>query len=86
MDKWEKTAKDLTKEREEKEKEITQALDKLNEATKKNEESSLASELAKPTQRSTEMKQQTDKIEAWQVNFNEEQKKIFRGQDKKMAK
>eukprot|EP00957_Ditylum_brightwellii_P100684 7673271-Ditylum_brightwellii.AAC.1 len=36
MDKWEKAAKDRAKEREEKEKEITQALDKLNEATKKN--------------------------------------------------
>eukprot|EP00957_Ditylum_brightwellii_P087244 6640617-Ditylum_brightwellii.AAC.2 len=86
MDKWENAAKDRAKARAEKEKEITQVLEKLNEATKKNEESSLASELAKLTQRSTELKQQTDKIEAWQVTFNEEQKQIFREQDRRWQK
>eukprot|EP00957_Ditylum_brightwellii_P059872 4545288-Ditylum_brightwellii.AAC.1 len=41
MDKWENAAKDRGKEHAEKEKEITQVLEKLNEATRKNEESSL---------------------------------------------
>eukprot|EP00957_Ditylum_brightwellii_P149970 11422190-Ditylum_brightwellii.AAC.1 len=56
------------------------ALEKLNEATKKSEESSLACKLAKLTQRSVELKQQTDNIDTWQITFNEEQKQNLREQ------
>mmetsp|Transcript_28170 Transcript_28170/g.40802 ORF Transcript_28170/g.40802 Transcript_28170/m.40802 type:complete len:137 (+) Transcript_28170:570-980(+) len=56
------------------------------QSPKKNNESSLASELAKLTQQSTNMKKQTDEIEAWRVNFDADQQLRFSKQDKKMTK
>eukprot|EP00957_Ditylum_brightwellii_P089076 6783177-Ditylum_brightwellii.AAC.1 len=86
MENWEKVEKDRDKERAKKEEKFSQALVRLKEATKKNEESSLACKLAKLSQWSAELKKQTDNIDAWQIIFNEEQKQILREQDKKIAK
>jgi len=46
----------------------------------------LASELAKLTHQSTEMKKQSNEIKAWRVNFDTDQEQRFCKQDKKMAK
>eukprot|EP00957_Ditylum_brightwellii_P086477 6580138-Ditylum_brightwellii.AAC.1 len=65
MNEWEEAVKGRAKEQEEAEKEISEALDKLTEVTKKMEESGVAGKNAKLFQRTTEMQNKASELEEW---------------------
>eukprot|EP00957_Ditylum_brightwellii_P084209 6403015-Ditylum_brightwellii.AAC.1 len=58
----------------------------LNEATKKTQESSIASEIAQLFEKTTNMESKATELEEWHIIFDADQQKQFCEQEKKMTK
>eukprot|EP00957_Ditylum_brightwellii_P096023 7316031-Ditylum_brightwellii.AAC.1 len=85
---WEKEAKVRAKERDDAEREISSALEKLqNTANQSNSQGSVISnEIQQLFEKTNEMEKSDTKMAKWCTTFDAKQKKRFKEQDKKMTK
>eukprot|EP00957_Ditylum_brightwellii_P160023 12180952-Ditylum_brightwellii.AAC.1 len=58
----------------------------LNVATRKTQESSVASKIAQLFEKTADMESKAKELEEWHTTFDADQQKWFREQDKKMTK
>eukprot|EP00957_Ditylum_brightwellii_P092850 7068773-Ditylum_brightwellii.AAC.1 len=58
----------------------------LNEATKKTQESSVASKIAQLFEKTTDIESKATELEEWRITFDADQQKWFCEQDKKITK
>jgi hypothetical protein len=86
---WEKETKARAKERDDAKRDISGALEKLNAVTTKcsqDQESAVTQDIQQLFEKAKEMENNAIEMVAWRTEFDADQKKRFKEQDKKMSK